>query len=154
MKFNVRVYGIFVDEEKGILVSDEYIQKNFYSKFCGGGLEFGEGPIDCLIREFKEEMDLDIKVTRHLYTTDFFIESKFAPDQQVISIYYEVEPASIPDYPVQANNYSSDDFFLGNEHGVERFRYIPLASFTEDSVSLPIDKIVAKIILQQYQSKK
>lgn len=70
--FNVRVYGILINEKKQVLVSDEYIRGQYYTKFCGGGLEFGEGTRDCLKREFLEEMNLNIEVTRHLYTTDFF----------------------------------------------------------------------------------
>ena len=39
--FNVRVYGILINEKKQVLVSDEYIRGQYYTKFCGGGLEFG-----------------------------------------------------------------------------------------------------------------
>ena len=70
--FNVRVYGILLNDNNQVLVSDEYIRGNFYTKFPGGGLEYGEGTRDCLKREFKEEMDLDISVDDHIYTTDFF----------------------------------------------------------------------------------
>ncbi|HQY41142.1 MAG TPA: NUDIX domain-containing protein, partial [Ferruginibacter sp.] len=97
--FNVRVYGILINEKKQVLVSDEYIRGQYYTKFCGGGLEFGEGTRDCLKREFLEEMNLNIEVTRHLYTTDFFQKSAFHPQQQIISIYYLVnalEPISVP----------------------------------------------------------
>ena len=68
--FNIRVYGILFGEGKKVLVSDEFIRGNYYTKFPGGGLDFGEGTRDCLKREFKEEMDLDVLVTDHLYTTD------------------------------------------------------------------------------------
>lgn len=70
--FNLRVYGILINENKQVLVSDEFIRGNYYTKFPGGGLEFGEGTRECLKREFKEELDLDITVGEHLYTTDFF----------------------------------------------------------------------------------
>ena len=86
--FTIRVYGILINENKQVLVSDEYIRGNYYTKFPGGGLEFGEGTRDCLKREFKEEMDLDVEIGDHLYTTDFFQMSAFRPDQQIISIYY------------------------------------------------------------------
>ena len=90
--FNIRVYGILVNEKKQVLVSDEYIRGNYYTKFCGGGLELGEGTIDCLKREFMEEMKLKIEVTGHLYTTDFYQQSAFNPAHQIISIYYHVNP--------------------------------------------------------------
>ena len=86
--FNIRVYGILINEEKKVLVSDEYIRGKYYTKFPGGGLDLGEGTRDCLKREFKEEMDLDVEIGDHIYTTDFFQMSAFNPDDQIISIYY------------------------------------------------------------------
>ena len=58
-RFNIRVYGILINVQKQVLLSDEFIRGNYYTKFPGGGLEFGEGTRDCLKREFKEEMDLE-----------------------------------------------------------------------------------------------
>ena len=78
-QFTLRVYGILINENKQVLVSDEYIRGNYYTKFPGGGLEFGEGTRDCLKREFREEMDLDVEVGEHLYTTDYFQMSAFNP---------------------------------------------------------------------------
>src|SRR6201996_8037440 len=97
--FNVRVYGILIGENKKVLVSDEYIRGGYSTKFAGGGLEFGEGTRDCLKREFKEEMDLDVHIGDHIYTTDFFQMSAFNPEHQIISIYYYVralEPIRVP----------------------------------------------------------
>ena len=90
-RFNIRVYGILINNGQ-LLVSDEYIKKNKITKFPGGGLEFGEGPKDCLIREFKEELNLSIKVIEHYYTTDFCVNSSFDTNSQIISIYYIVFP--------------------------------------------------------------
>ena len=53
--FNIRVYGILVNDQDQVLVADEYIRGGYYTKFPGGGLEFGEGTRDWLKREFKEE---------------------------------------------------------------------------------------------------
>src|SRR5687767_1809370 len=97
--FNVRVYGILLGDNKEVLVSDEFIRGGYYTKFPGGGLEFGEGTRDCLKREFKEEMDLDVRIGDHIYTTDFFQMSAFSPDQQIIAIYYfahALEPIKVP----------------------------------------------------------
>ena len=85
--FNLRVYGILLNAQRQVLVSDEFIRGNYYTKFPGGGLEFGEGTRECLQREFKEEMDLAVEVGEHIYTTDFFQMSAFRPDHQIISIY-------------------------------------------------------------------
>ena len=89
--FTIRVYGILINENKQVLVSDEFIRGNYYTKFPGGGLELGEGTRDCLKREFKEEMNLDVQVEDHIYTTDYFQMSAFNPDDQIISIYYFVK---------------------------------------------------------------
>ena len=64
--FNIRVYGILINEMKQVLVSDELIRGSYITKFPGGGLESGEGTRDCLKREFLEEMDLKVEVGDHL----------------------------------------------------------------------------------------
>ena len=52
--FSVRVYGIYVKDKRYVLVSDEFIGKRFLTKFPGGGVEFGEGTIEALKREWQE----------------------------------------------------------------------------------------------------
>src|SRR4051812_31111000 len=89
-RFTIRVYGILIQND-AVLVSDELIKSMQITKFPGGGLEFEEGPVDCLKREFREEMNLEIEVISHYYTTDFYVASAFDPDCQVISIYYLVD---------------------------------------------------------------
>src|SRR5215204_685975 len=91
-RFNLRVYGILINDQKQVLVADELIRGNHYTKFPGGGLEYGEGTRDCLVREFMEEMNLKVAVGEHLYTTDYFQVSAFNPDHQIISVYYLVSP--------------------------------------------------------------
>ena len=59
MSFNLRVYGILINEQNQLLVSDEYIRGMKITKFPGGGLEFGEGTRDCLKREFLDYIKLD-----------------------------------------------------------------------------------------------
>src|SRR5215212_369920 len=87
-QFNIRAYGILINEQQKVLVSDEFIRGSYFTKFPGGGLEFGEGTRDCLKREFMEEMGLNVKVGDHIYTTDFFQISAFNSSHQIISIYY------------------------------------------------------------------
>jgi len=94
--FNIRVYGVF--ERNGfLLVSEEKIKGETILKFPGGGVEFGEGTLEALKREFREELGLDVSVIQHLYTTDFFVRSFLDPNDQVISIYYQVDMPSVPD---------------------------------------------------------
>lgn len=147
--FNIRVYGILIGENKQVLVSDEFIRGGYYTKFPGGGLEFGEGTRDCLKREFKEEMDLDVRVGDHLYTTDYFQMSAFNPEHQIISIYYFAHALEPIKAPLREKPFDFDEQQLAvyKERGeTETFRFIDWNEFSEESVTLPIDKVVAKII--------
>lgn len=151
--FNVRVYGILINEKKQVLVSDEYIRGNYYTKFPGGGLEFGEGTRDCLKREFKEEMDLNIEVKEHLYTTDFFQLSAFNPEHQIISIYYLVNALEDITAPLRAKLFDFDEKQMAvyNDTGeTETFRFVDWNEFSEESVTLPIDKVVAKRLKEKH----
>tara|TARA_Y100000994_G_scaffold194874_1_gene164381 strand:- start:37 stop:462 length:426 start_codon:yes stop_codon:yes gene_type:complete len=85
--FNIRVYGLIL-ESGSILLSKELIMGEEVIKFPGGGLEHGEGLIEGLNREFKEEMGQRIYNVKHYYTTDFFQRSSFKLTDQLISIYY------------------------------------------------------------------
>lgn len=151
--FNIRVYGILINEQKKVLVSDEHIRGNYYTKFCGGGLELGEGTIDCLKREFMEEMNLQVDVTRHLYTTDFYQQSAFNPQHQIISIYYEVTALEDITVPLREAPFQFDEKQLEVYHEkgeTETFRFIDWHDFSAESVTLPIDKIVASLIKAIY----
>ena len=147
--FNVRVYGILLGENNSVLVSDEYIRGEYYTKFPGGGLEFGEGTRDCLKREFKEEMNLEVTITDHIYTTDFFQLSAFNPEHQIISIYYfakAMEPIAciLRDKPF---DFDEDQLIIyRDKNEIESFRFIPWKDFSEEMITLPIDKVVAKML--------
>jgi ADP-ribose pyrophosphatase YjhB (NUDIX family) len=147
--FNIRVYGILINEKKQVLVSDEFIRGSYYTKFPGGGLEFGEGTRECLKREFKEEMDLEVEIGDHIYTTDFFQMSAFNPEHQIVSIYYLATPIEPIKAPLRDTLFDFDEqqMKVYKETGeTETFRFINWDEFSEDSVTLPIDKIVAGII--------
>ena len=151
--FNIRVYGILINEQKQVLVSDEFIRGNYYTKFCGGGLEKGEGTIDCLKREFIEEMNLRVEITEHLYTTDFYQQSAFNPAHQIISIYYKVIPLEAITVPIRTKAFQFDEQQMKvyeNTGETETFRFIDWENFSEEAVTLPIDKVVAKLIKKTY----
>lgn len=141
-RFNVRVYGVFQHPENGILVSDEYIRGQKITKFPGGGLEYGEGTRDCLKREWKEELDQEITVGAHLYTTDFFQLSGFGDGGQILSIYYRVDSSAPFTVKFQKEPFAFDRL----EDQAQAFRWIPLATFSEELLTLPIDKVVATLI--------
>lgn len=142
-RFNLRVYGILI-HQGALLVSDEYIKKNRITKLPGGGLEFGEGTKDCLIREFKEELNLDIEIKDHFYTTDFFVTSAFNTNSQVISIYYLVKPVGNLDFKVSEIPHSYE-----KKEGAQSFRWIKLKELKETDFTLIIDRKVAEMLIKQ-----
>jgi ADP-ribose pyrophosphatase YjhB (NUDIX family) len=153
LMFNIRVYGILLHENKQVLVSDEFIRGGYYTKFPGGGLEFGEGTRDCLRREFMEEMNLRVEVGEHLYTTDFFQVSAFNPGHQIISIYYEAHALEPIQVPLRAQPFQFDEKQMETYRATgetETFRMIPWEQFSAESVSLPIDKVVAELVKSRF----
>lgn len=140
-RFNVRVYGILVNEHNQVLLSDEVIQGQQITKFPGGGLEFGEGARACLIREFKEETGVLIQVKEHIYTTDIFIASAFDDDSQVLSIYYMVGCKEWSKIKTGTAPFSFDEGMN------EMFRWVNLSVLSqEQNIVLPTDKTVVKIL--------
>jgi ADP-ribose pyrophosphatase YjhB (NUDIX family) len=141
-RFNLRVYGIHINNNRQVLVIDEYIRGNKYTKFPGWGLEFGEGTRECLAREFMEEMNLKVEIGEHIYTTDYFQMSAFNPEHQIISIYYYAKPleeitALLRD---KAFDFDENQLSVYQQTGeTETFRFIDWEDFSEESVTLPID---------------
>jgi 8-oxo-dGTP diphosphatase len=147
--FTIRVYGILINDKKQVLVSDEFIRGSYYTKFPGGGLEFGEGTRDCLKREFKEEMDLLVEVGDHLYTTDFFQMSAFNPADQIVSIYYYAKAMEEIKAPLRLKPFDFDEQQMKvyeEKKETETFRFIDWNDFSSATVHLPIDKIVADML--------
>ncbi len=130
LRFNVRVYGILISDGH-LLVNEETIRGKRVIKLPGGGLELGEGTIDGLKREWMEELGLAIEVLAHFYTTDFFQQSAF-DDSQVISIYYLI-----------AANAAA---IIQNNEANERTYWMSLAEVSEDTFTLPIDRIIGRML--------
>jgi 8-oxo-dGTP diphosphatase len=109
------------------------------TKFPGGGLEFGEGTINCLKREFEEECKgQEITNICHFYTTDFYQKALYYTNHQLISIYYLAE-LKLP----RKFNISSKPFdFEKMQNGNQSFRWANLDSFDFASLTFPIDRIV------------
>lgn len=101
--FNIRVYGLLIEQNRLLITKEPFVDQLIY-KFPGGGLEFGEGLHDCLIREFKEELNLDIEVVQHIFTQDDFIQSAVNPDDQVLMIYYQVKAKNFEEFKVKTSD--------------------------------------------------
>ncbi len=145
-RFNIRVYGFLIDEGR-ILVTDEFRLGIFMTKFPGGGLIYGEGMIDCLKREFMEELNIEIGNISHYYTTDFFLASELLPvESQLINVYYLVK-AKKP-YRLQTTGKKFD--FPDMVDGVQCFRWIPIRELTEEEFTFPIDKFIVHKLKQDF----
>ena len=140
--FNVRVYGLLVNNNNEVLISDEQSGGRIFSKFPGGGLELGEGLIDALKREFVEECNAEIEVTEHIYTTDFYEQSSFN-DSQILSIYYLVKEL----HPLQLNFKTiAFDF---DEGTLQAFRWVSLDTLNINDVTFKTDQTAIEILLNR-----
>ncbi|MEP6613053.1 MAG: NUDIX domain-containing protein [Mucilaginibacter sp.] len=141
--FNIRVYGILINDAGQVLISDEQEYGMRFTKFPGGGLEPGEGLIDGLKREFVEECNLNIEVLRHFYTTDFYVKSAFN-NSQVISIYYlikNIEPINLDIKTVVFD-------FDGEGNTLQAFRWVKLTDLHLEDFIFPTDKRVAELLIE------
>ena len=141
-KLTLRVYGLLIHNGH-ILVSDELIKGQRITKFPGGGLEFGEGLKDCLVREIREEIGVEALEVEHFYTTDFFQQSAFhATPMQVVSVYYTfkvAEPGAISVVRVPFTGITGP----GDQ---EVFRWLRIEAGREEDLSLPIDRVVWNLL--------
>ncbi|GAB2981283.1 hypothetical protein GCM10027049_16520 [Mucilaginibacter puniceus] len=139
--FNVRAYGLLINDDSQILVSDEKEYGRLFTKFPGGGLEYGEGLTDCLKREFLEECNVGVEVLSHFYTTDFFVKSAFG-DAQIISIYYKIKAVSNLDVCIKATPFDFD----GDGEVLQAFRWIDITNLKPEDMTFPIDQHVVKLL--------
>ena len=136
-RFNIRVYALIIFKNN-ILLSRELIQNKLIYKFPGGGVELGEGFVDALQREAKEEMGQHLNHITHFYTTDFFQRSSFDSSEQLISVYFKASLSKhlnnklkipVKDQPV--------------------FEWKTLVDLNEEDLHFPIDKKVLNMIKLQ-----
>lgn len=132
--FNIRIYGLLIEENQLLILKEPFMESLIY-KFPGGGLELGEGVHDCLIREFKEELNLDVEVVQHIYTQDDFIQSALNPDDQVLMIYYEVKAKNIAQLQKV-------------DQGIEGLIWKDLNQLSADDVTMPTEKKAVRKLLE------
>ncbi len=135
-QFNIRVYGLLINERSEVLLSDEELHGFRFTKFPGGGLEFGEGLVDALKREFLEELAIRVEVGDLFYLTDFFQPSAFNPMHQVISVYYRVSTPIWREIPVQQEKTFHPER--------ENHRWISVKHLKAADLHFPIDQLVAE----------
>jgi ADP-ribose pyrophosphatase YjhB (NUDIX family) len=142
--YNIRVYGLLI-EQNSVLVSDELYNGIYMTKFPGGGHEIGEGLIACLQREFMEELQLEIKIKEHFYTTDYYIPSFFNKSHQLISIYYLIERDKNSNLKTSIKKFDFD-----SEKATQSLRWLAINELDEDDLTYPIDKKVVGMLKKTY----
>jgi ADP-ribose pyrophosphatase YjhB (NUDIX family) len=135
-KFNVRVYAIIQQNDR-YLLADEVIGPHEFTKFPGGGVELGEGLEEAIMREVKEELNCEIASLEHLYTTDFFVKSAFRNNEQLISVYYNVEINGIVRQDVLDESTAEKKHLLS-------FRWVKKEDLYPEVMSFPVDQFVVK----------
>lgn len=142
-RFTLRVYGLLQHDHR-LLVADELIKGHRITKFPGGGLEYGEGLKECLVREIREEVGLEALDLEHFYTTDFFQQSAFHTDpMQVVSVYYTFGVADPGGIPVVQEPFAG----LAGPGDREVFRWVDLRTARVEDLTLPIDRVVMGMLL-------
>jgi|SRR5699024_5498497 len=132
-RFNLRTYGILIRDQK-VLVSEEQYEGHHLVKFPGGGVEYGEGLHEALIREWDEEVQIQIEVGSLLYLTEDFIQSAFREEDQIISFYYQV--------------FTKMDF---SDHQTEHdIFWLSLNHPEEEGFTFPQEKKVFKILQERF----
>ncbi|OFZ07826.1 MAG: hypothetical protein A3D92_03335 [Bacteroidetes bacterium RIFCSPHIGHO2_02_FULL_44_7] len=141
-RFNIRVYALISNGAGEILVSDEMRHGRAFTKFPGGGLEWGEGLKTALERELMEELGLACQVGRLFYVNDFFQASAFRAEDQLLSFYYEastIDPSGIP---------ATQHAYPLLEEG-EKFRWLEVKTIRPEMFTFPIDQVVAAMLRSQ-----
>ena len=84
-RIRIRVCGICVHDHQLLLVNHKHITETDFWSPPGGGIDFGESATTCLVREFKEETGLHVRVDHFLFTTEFI-----SPPLHAIEFFFRV----------------------------------------------------------------
>lgn len=145
-RYIVRVYTLIINSNNEILISDEFQLNMRMTKFPGGGMQFGEGTIDCLKREAVEEFGQEIEVLEHFYTTDYFQSTQFYDDAQLLSIYYFAKFIDPIKFKISNKSFN----FEQEKNGAQSFRWVKLDDLDINEITFPVDKKVTRLLKEKF----
>ena len=88
-RFNYRVCGIIIHDNKILAMHDE---RSPYYYLPGGRVQLNETVEDAIIREIKEELEIDINIIRPLwFNQGFFCEDVSKENYHEICIYFLID---------------------------------------------------------------
>ena len=105
----VRVAGIVIQENSILLIQHIKNEKKYWL-VPGGGVDWGESLEDALIREYKEETNLDIEVKDFLFFSETISPDK---NKHVINLYFLVKIKN-----------DSETMKIGNETNLSDLKYV------------------------------
>ncbi len=124
--FNIRVYALCIVNNK-LLTLKEPFAGNMVVKLPGGGLEFGEGTADCLKREFKEELNLELTINDAFYIQEDFVPSLAKDGRQLLTLYFFATIKDLHNLEIIDKN-------------IQEINWIPLSA--NNPFTLPVDRTV------------
>lgn len=139
-KRTVRVYGFLENAQGQVLVSAERFRGKPLIKYPGGGVEWGEGIRDALVREFQEELQLDVAVGDLVFFNEFPVFSAFDPEVQVFSFFYRVTAVGPMSFATQ------NTVAVPDEDG-ERTVWVSKAELANVPFTYPIEQEATKAYL-------
>ena len=143
-KFNIRVYGILINQNKEVLVLDETRKGVHFTKFPGGGVEHQEGVEAALLRELQEELGLVVYNYRFFYFNEFHQSSAF--DQSNLVAFYYIIRLPKHEFP------ASEQYQIPFDIEQEKQRWVELAELEAAALTFPIDQIVLEKLKAEFIS--
>jgi 8-oxo-dGTP diphosphatase len=85
-RLRARTCGLYVEDDRLLLVNHDGLGKDNFWSPPGGGVEFGESLSECLTREFHEETGLEVIAKEFLFLSEFI-----APPLHAIEFFFLVK---------------------------------------------------------------
>jgi 8-oxo-dGTP pyrophosphatase MutT (NUDIX family) len=139
--FSIRIYGILIHDNKLLVTEEKWFGMRMI-KLPGGGLEYGEAPVEALKREFMEECGVEIVVGKLLHTPKQFIPAIFYNQVQVVPIYYQVETSQTEHIAVSKLWHSEAEM----KNADLFFHWVNLSELKPDLFSFPGDMEMAALL--------